>query len=101
MKAAMKIVEQVSLWYSGALLGYISRSDIAGLELFQVFWEKNAKFICKMAVQVCILTSSGAAFPMFHIPGQHMLLLEFFILAVLRGYKMESRGHFDFHFPDD
>ena len=29
-KAAMDIVEQVSLWYSGASFGYMPRSGVAG-----------------------------------------------------------------------
>ena len=29
-KAAMNIVEQVSLWYGGMVLGYMPRSGIAG-----------------------------------------------------------------------
>ena len=29
-KAAMNIVEQVSLWYGGASFGYMPKNDIAG-----------------------------------------------------------------------
>ena len=61
------------------------------VELCQVFWEKNVKFITKVVLQVCTSISCGVAFSLHHIPGQHMLSLEFFILAILRVVRWNLR----------
>lgn len=97
-KAAINIVEQVSVWYNWANLGIWQGVVKVGLEvvIFPVFCE-TSKLMSNAVVKVRSPTSNGGVFHFLH---QHVLLLEFLIVEVLTGIK-KNLSHFDLHFPDD
>jgi hypothetical protein len=80
-KAAMNIVEHVSLWYGGASFGYMSRihphtSHIyLGLQVELIpFFRGTFRFISKMDAPVCNPTSNGVVFFFLHICARMLFL---------------------------
>ena len=101
-KAAMNIVEHVSLLYVGASFGYMHRSDIAGssgstmsnfLRNYQTDFQSG-----------CISLQSHQQWrsvPLSPHPHQHLLSCEFFDPSHSDWCEVESQGCFDLHFSDD
>jgi hypothetical protein len=99
-KAAMKIVEHVSLLYVGASFRYMPRSGIAGSS-----GSTMCNFLrnCKTDFQ-SVFTSLQSyqqwkSVSLSPHPHQHLLSPEFF-LKQSDWSEVESQGHFDLHFPD-
>ena len=94
----MNIVEQVTLWHSGASDGYMSKSGIAGssgrcisnLRKLQIAFHSDCT-----SLQYHHQWSSVARSP--H-PLQHMLSSVIFGLGHYDLCKMEPQGCFDLHF---
>jgi hypothetical protein len=93
-KAAMNIVDQVFLWYSGASFGYVPRSGIAGswgrtitnfLRNFQTDFQSGC-----MSLPSCQHWRSVWVLLVPH-PCQDLLSLELLILAILRGIGWNPR----------
>jgi hypothetical protein len=98
-KAAMNIVEHISLWYGGAAFEYMPNRGISRLqvELFPFFWE-NTRLIPTVVLQVCNPTSNG--FPVFtSLPAYAVTWI--FDLTHFDWYKVESQGCFDMYFLDN
>jgi hypothetical protein len=87
-KAATNIIEQVSLWYNRASFGYIPRSDIAGS------WNRtNPNFLKNHQIGIqsgCTSLYSHQQWRSVSLAPQscqHVLSLEFLILAILTGVR--------------
>ena len=90
-KAAMSIVEQVSLWYSGTSFGYVTRSGIAWpwgktspnfLRTFQIDFQSG---------YTNLYSHQQWSAPLAPCLCQHVLSLEFLILAILMGTRLNLR----------
>ena len=101
-KAAMNIVEHVSLLQVGTSSGYMPRRGIAGS-----FGSTISNFLRNHQTDIqsgCTSLQSyqqWKSVPLSPHPHQHLLSPEFLILAILTGVRWESQGCFDLHFPDD
>ena len=85
-KAAMNIVEHVSLRYGGTSFGFMPRSGIAGTSGITI---SNFLRNCQVDFQsICTTLQSHQQWrsvPLFPYPRQDVLSLEFLILAILIG----------------
>jgi hypothetical protein len=87
-KAAMNIVEQVSIWDGGSDFGYMPRSGIAGSSGITIptFLRK-----CQIAFQRGCTSlhfhQQWRSVPLAPHPLMHVLSLEFLILAILMGVR--------------
>ena len=91
-KAAMNIMEHVSLLHARESFGYMSRRGIAGsLEVScPVFWG-TARLISKVVVPSYNPTSSGGVFLFLYILANTCLSPGFLILAILTGVSWNLR----------
>ena len=91
-KAAMNIVELVSLCHGGASLGVFPRVVLLGLQvdLFPIFWG-TSRLISRVVVPVCNYTNNERVFLFFHILTNICCHLNFFILAILTGVRCNLR----------
>ena len=87
-KAAMSIVEHVSLWYGGVSFGHMPRSDIVGssgrdipnfLRIHQIDFQNGCTSLHS--------NQQWRSVPLAPHPRQHVLSLEFLILAILTGVR--------------
>jgi hypothetical protein len=101
-KAAMNIVEHVSLLYFETSFGYMPRSDPV--------WSSGSIMInylrnCQTDFQSgCTSSQSHQQWRSISLsphPHQHLLSPEFLILAILIGVRWNHQVVFDLHFPDD
>ena len=102
-KAAMNIVECVSLLQVGTSSGYMPRRGIAGSSGSTM---SNFLRNCQNDFQSgCTSLQSHHQWrsaPLSPYPHQHLLSPEFFFyLSHSDWCEVESQGCFDFHFPDD
>ena len=101
-KAAMNIVEHVSLLQVGASSGYMPRSGIAGSSSRTM---SNFLRNCQTDFQSgCTSLQSHQKWrsvPLSPHPHQHLLSPEFFYLSYSDWCEVESQVCFDLHFPDD
>jgi hypothetical protein len=91
-KAAINIVEHMSLLHVGAPSGYMSRSGIAessGSTMSNFL--RNHQLISRVVVPACNPTRSWPASAVTRV----------FDLSHSDWCEVESQGCFDFHFPDD
>ena len=101
-KAAMNIVEHVSLLQVGTSSGYMPRRSIAGST-----GSTKSSFLrnCQTDFQSgCTSLQSHHQWrnvPLSLHSGHHLLSPEFFILATSDLCEVESQGCFDLHFPYD
>jgi hypothetical protein len=91
-KAAMNIVEHVSLLHVGAYSGYMHRSGIAGsssstISNFLRTHQTDFQGSCTSLQSY----KQRRGFPLSPHPHQHLLLPEFFILAILTGMRWNLR----------
>ena len=100
-KAAMNIVEHVSLLQAGASSGYMPRRGIAGSSSSTM-----SKFLRNHQTGFqsgCVSLQSHQQWksvPLSPHPHQHLLSHEFLILAILTSVSWNLR-FFDSHFPND
>jgi hypothetical protein len=67
-KAAMNIVEHVSLWYCGASLGYMPKNSIAWSSgRTNPNFLKNFQIDFQSGVQACAPPSNEEVFPLLHM----------------------------------
>ena len=76
-KASVNIVEHVSLWYGRKSFGYMSKSGIAGSSGRSIY-----NFLRNHQID---FQSGCTSLQSYHVLSQHMLSLEFLILAILTG----------------
>jgi hypothetical protein len=100
-KAAMNIVEHVSLLPVGTYSGYMPRRGIAGssgntLSNFLRNHQTDFQSGCTSLQS----DQQWRSVPLSPHLQQHLLSPEFFIIAILTGEEA-TQGCFDFHFPDD
>jgi hypothetical protein len=101
-KAAMNIVEHLSLWHGGTAFGYMFKSGMPGIQvdLFPIFRE-NYRLFSRVVVTVCNLTSNGGVFHFLNFLANKCSHQDFLILGILIGVRwMDSQGPFDLHFHD-
>jgi hypothetical protein len=79
-KAAMNMLEHMSLWYGGQSFGYIPKSGRAGRTICNVL--RNSQTDSRGVVPVCNPTSTEEVFLYPH-PCRNVLSLGFLILAIL------------------
>ena len=101
-RAAVNIVEHVSLLLAGESSGYMPRRGIAGSsDNIMPSFLRN----CKTDFQSgCISLQSHQQWrsvPLSPHPLQHLLSPEFFYLSHSDRSEVKSQGCFDLHFPDD
>ena len=92
-KAAMNIVEHVSLWHGGTSFGFIPKSGIAGSSGRSI-----SSFLSNLQMDFqsgCTSLQSHQQWrrsvPLSPHPHQHVLSPEFFILAILIGVRWNLR----------
>ena len=93
-KAAMNIVEHVSLTHVGAYSGYTSRSDIAessGNPMSNFL--KNHQTDFQRGCTSLHSHQQWRSVPLSPHPRQHVLSPEFFILAILTGVRWNLRNN--------
>ena len=90
-KAAINMVEHVSLLQVGASSGNIPRSSIAGSSGSTMSnFLRNHQSDFQSVVPACNPTGNGGVF-LFPHPHQHLLSPEFLILAILTGVRWNLR----------
>jgi hypothetical protein len=101
-KAAINIVEHVSLLQVGTSSGYMSRRSIAGSSgstmsnfLRNLQTDFQSRYTSLQSHQ------QWRSVPLSPHPCQHLLSPEFFYLSHSDCCEVESQGCFDLHFPDD
>jgi hypothetical protein len=91
-KAAMNIVEPVSLWYSGASFGYMPRKGIAGSLDRTIL---NILRHCQIGFQsdhtILHPHQQWMSVPVALHPHQHVLSPEILILGILTGIRWDLR----------
>jgi len=97
-KAAMNIVEHVSLLYVGASFGYMPRSGILDpqLVLCSVFWG-TSRLIFRMVVPACSPSNNGGVF-LFSTSSPAFAVTWVFYLSHSDWCEVETQGCFDLHF---
>ena len=101
-KAAMNIVEHVSLLHVRTSSGYMSRSGI-----LESSGSTTSNFLrnCQTDFQTgCTSLQSSQQLrsaPLSPHPCEHLLLAEVCYLSHSDWCEVESQGHFDLHVPDD
>jgi hypothetical protein len=91
-KAAMKIVEHVSLLQVGASSGYMPRSGIAGSSRStMVNFLRNCQADFQSGCTCLQSHQQWRNVPVSAHPHQHLLAPEFFILAILTDMKLNLR----------
>ena len=87
----INIVEQVSLWHSGASFGYMSRNSIAGSwgRIITSFLRKHQIFFQSGCTSLPSHQQRNISLALH--PYQHVLLLEFLILAILMHVRWKLR----------
>ena len=99
-KAAMNIVEHVSLLQVGASSGYMPRRGIAGSSGSTMSnFLRNHQTDFQSGGTSLQSYQQWRSVPLSPHTCQHLLSPEFLILAILTG--VESQGCFEMHFPDD
>jgi hypothetical protein len=84
-KAAMNIVEHMSLLYVGASFGYISKRSIAGYS-----GGTMSNFLRNLQTDFqsgCTSLQQWRSVPLSPHPHQHLLSPEFFIIVILTGVR--------------
>ena len=90
-KAAMNIVEYVSLLHVGAPFGYMARSSIAGSSTMPNFL-RNCQTGFQIGCSSLQFHQQWRSVPLSLHPCQHLLLSpEFLILAILTGVRWNLR----------
>jgi hypothetical protein len=83
-KAAMNIVEHISLWYGGPCFGYMPRSNIAGSSGRTIFnFLRNHQIDFQSGSTSLQYQHQWRSVPLSPHPCQNVLSLEFLVLAIL------------------
>jgi hypothetical protein len=101
-KAAMNIVEDVSLLHGGASSGCMPRSGIAGPSgrTMSTFL-RNCQTDFQSGCTSLKFHQQWRSVPLSLYLHQHLLSPEFFYLCHSDWCEVEFQGCFDLHFPDD
>ena len=102
-KAAINIVEHMSLLHVGTSSGYMSRRGIAGSSCSTMSnFLRNHQTDFQSGCTSLQSHQQWRSVPLSPHPCQHLLSLEILILAILTGVRwMESQGCFDLYVSDD
>jgi hypothetical protein len=100
-KPAMNIVEHMSFWYGGTSFGNMPRSSIAGsscINISSFLSNQQTGFHSGCTSLQC--HQKGRSVPLSLHPFPACAVNLVFDLNHSDLCKVESQGHFDFHFPD-
>jgi hypothetical protein len=101
-KAAMNIVEHMSLLYVGTSFVYIPRSGIAGSSRRSISsFLRNCQTNFQIHSTSLQYLQQWRSVPFSLHPSQHLLSPEFLILVILTGVRWKSQGSVHLNFPDE